>query len=109
MSVNYESKIVRGWEIPFKLVDKMNEITDYKYEDYFHRCNAYGINEFIYFGEEIDSIPCGWASSLGKVIYNVIKNDEFDWDEIRQEMAVDIDCYNAVATEPNIYIMCCVL
>ena len=109
MSVNYEARAVYGWEIPSNLVDTINELTDYKYEDMFHRCNAYSdYNDFVYFGEEVHNIPCGWASPLYEIFSGAIDRT-IDEDAIRQELASDIECYNAVASYPNIYIMCCVL
>ena len=110
MSVNYETRIVRGWRIPIEIADRINEITDYNYEDNFHRCNAYSdYDQWRYFGEEVDSIPCGWAESLSMILANTISTEEWDWDTIRQEVANDINCYNALSNEPNIYVMCCVL
>jgi hypothetical protein len=115
MSVNYECKVVQGWKIPKILAPVINEITGYKYEDHFHRCNAYSdYNEYIYFGEEIYNIPCGCATPITNILYEAIKdtiidNNRIDPDVIRQELAGCAECYECVAQEPNIYILCCVL
>lgn len=115
MSVNYECRVVQGWQIPTTLAPVINEITGYKYEDCFHRCNAYSdYNKYIYFGEEVYNIPCGSAAPITDILYEIIKDtivnyDRIDPDVIRQELAGCAECYEYVAQEPNVYIMCCVL
>ena len=115
MSVDYECRVVRGWQIPTALAPVINEITGYKYEDNFHRCNAYSdYNKYMYFGEEIYTIPCGSAAPITDILYETIKDtiisyDRIDPDVIRQELAGSAECYKYVASEPNIYILCCVL
>ena len=110
MSVNYETKIVRGWRIPAGTAHRINELTNYKYENEIHRCNAYSdYDKYRYFGEEIDTIPCGTAESMTMIFANCIATEGLDWDAIRQEVASDLECYKAVAGEPNLWIMNCVL
>ena len=114
MSVDYECRVVQGWQIPTTLAPVINEITGYKYEDCFHRCNAYSdYNKYIYFGEEIYNIPCGCAAPITDILYETIKDmivnyDRINPDIIRQELAGCAECYECVASEPNIYILCCV-
>ena len=108
MSVDYEIRVVQGYRVPYELLDKLNELTDYKYEDSMYRCNAYtSYPQWIYFGEEIGYIPCGWATPLDEITYKTT-NSGLDWDTIRQELANDINFYEIVATEPTIFVMSCV-
>lgn len=107
MSVDYETRVVKGYKIAYELLDKLNELTDYKYEDNLYRCNAYtSYPQWIYFGEELDCIPCGWATPLNEITYE--SDGELDWDVIRQELANDIDFHEIIITEPTIFVMCCV-
>lgn len=107
MSVNYETRVVRGYRIAYELLDKFNELTNYKYEDCLYRCNAYtSYPQWVYFGEEVGYVPCGWATPLDEIVGE--SDGELDWDAIRQEVANDIDFYEIVVTEPTIFVMCCV-
>ena len=107
MSVDYETRIVKGYKIAYELLDEFNELTNYKYEDCLYRCNAYtSYPQWIYFGKELDYIPCGCATPLDEIVRE--SNDELDWGVIRQELASNIDFYEIVATEPTIFVMCCV-
>lgn len=107
MSVDYETRVVKGYRIAYELLDKFNELTDYKYEDSLYRCNAYtNYPQWVYFGEEIGYISCGWATPLDEIVCE--GDSELDWDTIRQELANDIDFFEIVATEPTTFVMCCV-
>lgn len=109
MSVDYGTKVVRGWRVPAEITNCINELTDYKYEDCFYRCNAYSdYDEYRYFGKRMYDIECGDAVSLSEIIYESVRQsiiDELDWDAIRQEVASDIECYEALESEPNIWVL----
>ena len=111
MSVNYECVVVYGWQIPVRLQEIINELTDYKYEDnWWYPSDGYcGYYEEVFLGDYITGIPLGTAISLPElskeIAQKTMRIDSFPFDEVRLELANSLECYDCVKDEPLVYIV----
>lgn len=112
MSVNYECVIMYGWKIPTELQEIINEITEYKYEDNWWYPDSYcgGYSEDVFLGEYITGIPLGTAMALSELNELMAKksisiDNQFAFDEVRLELANNLECFEYVKEAPIIYIV----
>lgn len=75
MSVDTRAKIVYGWKVSYEEKNKMNEISNYAYEDNFILINAY-IEDDRIIGEEIKTVEMGECSYFNVIsLFDKIPSD----------------------------------
>ena len=87
MSVNMRAKIVYGWKVSYEEKNKMNEISNYKYEDKFISIDAYHEQDRI-IGEEIKTVEMGECSYFNVLyLFDKIPSDFTDkYNKMLEEM-----------------------
>ena len=117
MSVNYECTVVRGWKMTNALKIVFDNLTEFEYEDMWLYPNSYdpgrGLDEEVFFGEEICCIPCGTAKSFAQILGEMLKanytTDLFTPDRLWliQEAVKDNEALSEIFfdIEPQIYFL----